>query len=204
MSRWLRWFVRVAAAIGFLWLAVTFTPLVGWWASALAGRWEEPRGPVLVVLAGSEMEGDILGSSTYWRCVYALMAYRQGGIRRIYLSGGSAHNRPVAELMRMFLEGHGVPADVLRTETASLSTRESAVNLAPLLEGEQGGVYLLSSDFHMYRALAAFRKAGVALRSSPVPDAGKRAVSWQRRWDAFLDLATETAKILYYRLNGWI
>jgi uncharacterized SAM-binding protein YcdF (DUF218 family) len=204
MPRWTRWPVQAAAAIGLLWIVTTVTPLAHWWATALAGRWEEPAGPTLVVLAGSELEGDILGGSTYWRCVYALMAYRRGGVQRIYLSGGSTENRPVAELMRMFLEGQGIPPQVLRTDTLSLTTHESAVNLAPLLQKEPATPTLLTSDFHMYRAWRAFRKQGVILRPSPIPDVRKRATRWQRRWDAFLDLATETTKIHYYRWKGWI
>ena len=205
MSGWIRWPVRVAAAIGFLWLIVAFTPLVHWWATKLAGRWEEPKGEALVVLAGSEMEGDILGASTYWRCVYALMAYRQGWARRIYVSGGSSgEQRPVAELMRLFLVGQGVPPQAVEVEHASLSTRESALNLAPTLKRQQATPVLLTSDFHMYRAWRAFRKAGVTLRPSPIPDARKRAVRWERRWDAFQDLAIETVKIVYYRARGWI
>lgn len=204
MRGWFRWPVRGAAAIGSLWLVVAFTPLVHWWATMLAGRWEEPKGDVLVVLAGSEMEGDILGESTYWRCVYALMAFRQGWARRIYVSGGSGSERPVAELMRLFLVGQGVPPQAVLAEVDSLSTRESTLNLVPALKREQGTPVLLTSDFHMYRAWRAFRKAGVTLRPAPIPDARKRAVRWQRRWDAFLDLATETIKIVYYRARGWI
>lgn len=204
MPGWLRWPVRGATAIGFLWLIVAFTPLVHWWATMLAGRWEEPTGEALVVLSGSEMEGDILGESTYWRCVYALMAFRQGWVRRIYVSGGSGSERPVAELMRLFLVGQGVPSHAVLVEAASQDTRESALNLAPALRREPAPPLLLTSDFHMYRAWRAFRKAGVTLRPAPIPDARKRAVRWQRRWDAFLDLATETVKILYYRARGWI
>lgn len=203
MPAYVRWPVRIAAAIGFLWLTVAFTPLVHWWATMLAGRWEEPKGEVLVVLSGSEMEGDILGASTYWRCVCALTAYRQGYVRRIYVSGGGG-GRPVAELMRLFLVGQGVPSQAVLVEAASQSTRESAVNLAPALRREPATPLLLTSDFHMYRAWRAFRKAGVTVRPAPIPDARKRAVRWQRRWDAFLDLATETVKILYYRARGWI
>lgn len=204
MKRWLRWPVRLAAAIGFLWVAASFTPLTSWWATRLAGRWNEPRGDTLVVLAGSEMEADILGASTYWRCVYALMYFRQGGIRRIILSGGGGQDRPVAEVMRMFLVGSGVPSGAILVETAALSTHDSARLVKPLLGQNPGQPVLLTSDYHMYRAWRAFQKQGVDLVPCPIPDVRKRATRWQRRWDAFWDLAVEMVKIGYYQARGWI
>jgi len=45
-------------------------------------------------------------------------------------------------------------------ENYSRSTRENALNTARLLAGDTGTLVLMTSDFHMYRALRAFRKAG--------------------------------------------
>jgi uncharacterized SAM-binding protein YcdF (DUF218 family) len=196
--------VRLAAAIGFLWLAVTFTPLVFWWGTALAGPWGDPKGDTLVVLAGSSMGSDIMGASTFWRCVYALLIYREGGVRRIITSGGGEAGRPVAEIMRDYLEGSGVPRGIILVEPRAVSTRESALFLRPILQGMPGRVVLLSSDYHMFRATRAFHKAGIDVLPRPIPDARKRAMSWNRRWDAFQDLVIETTKIGYYFLRGWI
>jgi uncharacterized SAM-binding protein YcdF (DUF218 family) len=196
--------VRLAAAIGFLWVAVTFTPLVFWWGTALAGPWEDPKGETLVVLSGSSMGSDVMGASTFWRCVYALLVYREGGVRQIIASGAGEAGRPVAEIMRDYLEGSGVPRGTVLVEPRARSTRESALFLQPMLQGPPGRVVLLSSDYHMFRATRAFRKAGVDVLPRPIPDVRKRAASWDRRWDAFQDLVIETTKIGYYFLRGWI
>lgn len=196
--------MRLAAAIGFLWVAVTCTPLVVWWGTALAGPWDDPKGETLVVLAGSSMESDMIGASTYWRCFYALLVYREGGVRRIITSGGGEAGRPVAEIMRDYLEGSGVPRGTVLVEPRARSTRESALFLQPMLQGPPGRVVLLSSDYHMFRATRAFRKAGIDVLPRRIPDVGKRAMSWNRRWDAFQDLVLETTKIGYYFLRGWI
>jgi uncharacterized SAM-binding protein YcdF (DUF218 family) len=197
--------VRLAAAIGFLWLAVTFTPLVYWWGTALAGPWADPQGETLVVLAGSSADADMIGASTYWRCLYAVMVYREGGVRRIITSGGGPPGLlPVAELMRDYLEGNGVPRGTVVVEPRATSTRESALFLRPILQGISGRVVLLSSDYHMFRATRAFRKAGIDVLPRPIPDVRKRAMRWNRRWDAFQDLVIETTKIVYYFLRGWI
>ena len=204
MKRLLRWPVRLLAAIGFLWVVVTFTPLVYWWGTALAGRWDDPKGETLVVLAGSSVGSDIMGASTFWRCVYAVMIYREGGVRQIIVSGGGEAGRPIAEVMRDYLEGSGVPRGTVVVEPLARSTRESALFLRPMWQGLPGRVVLLSSDYHMFRATRAFRKAGIEVLPRPIPDARKRASSWNGRWDAFQDLVIETTKIGYYFLRGWI
>ncbi len=192
-----RLFVGFCAAVGLIVLAVTFTPIVPWWSTRLAGDWNQPKGDTLIVLSGSSSSDNILGYSTYLRCQYAILAWRTGGIRRIVVTGTPAND------MKAFISAEGVPTAAIETETQSTSTRESALNTRQLVrEGERN--ILLTSDYHMYRALRAFRKVGIEVISSPFPDAIKRATSWSRRWDAFLDLVTETLKILYYRTRGWI
>jgi uncharacterized SAM-binding protein YcdF (DUF218 family) len=97
-----------------------------------------------------------------------------------------------------------VPRGIILVEPRAVSTRESALFLRPMLQGPPGRVVLLSSDYHMFRATRAFHKAGIDVLPRPIPDACKRAMSWDRRWDAFQDLVIETTKIGYYFLRGWI
>ena len=42
--------VAALAALGFLGLFVTVTPLVNWWADKLAGPWYGAKGDTLIVL----------------------------------------------------------------------------------------------------------------------------------------------------------
>src|SRR5262245_40190209 len=76
------------AGLGFLCVLVTATPLVSWWATILAGPWADPTGDVLIVLAGSSLDGGLIGESSYWRATYAVLAWRAGGFRRVVVSGG--------------------------------------------------------------------------------------------------------------------
>lgn len=193
---------RLLAALGLLLVTVTFTPLVTWWATLLAGPWNDPRGEVLIVLAGSALD-DVLGESSYWRTVYAVRAYRHHGFRRILLSGGPGE-RPVARAMADFLRGHGVPEECLIIEENSVSTRENALFSLPLAGRVPGRKVLLTSDYHMFRAYRAFRKAGHDVLPRPIPDIRKRGAHPLSRWTVFLDLLLESAKIGYYWARGWI
>jgi uncharacterized SAM-binding protein YcdF (DUF218 family) len=191
--------------LGLVLVLVTCTPLVRWWAVELAGPWTDLRGDVIIVLTGNVLGNGIIGETSYWRSAYTIMAWREGGWRQVIVSGGGGGAfLPVGEAMKIFLESGGIPADAILTDTRSLSTRESALNLAPILAQTPGRKILLTSDYHMYRAIRALRKAGVTVIPRPIPDAIKRAGSWNLRWGAFQDLVIESSKIAYYWGRGWI
>ena len=204
MSFGVRLLRHTATVLGFLFLLVSLTPLTSWWARALATPWEAPSCEVLVALAGSSAGNGILGHSSYWRAVYTVRAWRERRYQEVVISGGGRQTAPPAEAMRDFLVASGVPAEIIRVETESTSTRENAIYTARMLSDRQGCITLLTSDFHMFRAYRLFRETGLDVRANPVPDAGKRATQWHSRWAAFLALCQETAKVVYYVGRGWI
>lgn len=199
-----RFVSRILAAIGLLFVVVTFTPLDEWWANRLAGTWNDPKGEVLVVLGGDTVK-DSIGLSSYWRSVYAVRMWKQGGFRSVVVCGGSNGSEPsIAGQMRDFMVSQGIPAGAIHVETESHSTRENALKSKPLLDQLGGQKVLLTSDYHMFRAYRAFRKAGIDIQPSPFPDSLKQAASWETRWPAFLGLCVEQAKIAYYFVRDWI
>lgn len=204
MHRVGRWTVRVLAAIGFLFVLVTVTPIDRWWIGKLAGPWNDPKGDVLVVL-GSDSVQDVIGWSSYWRSVYAVRAWREGGFRDVVVCGGSVNGEvPVAERMREFMVSQGIPAAAIRVEGASHSTRENALDTKAILETLPGRKVLITSDYHMFRACRVFRKAGIAIEPRPFPDGGKEISDWRNRWPVFLGLCVEAVKTGYYFARGWI
>jgi uncharacterized SAM-binding protein YcdF (DUF218 family) len=191
--------VIACALLGALVVLVTVTPAVKWPARLLAGDWRNPKGGVLIVLGGGTVNGRALNLSSYWRALYGVLVWRGGGFREVVVSGEG-----VAPLMRDFMTAYGVPGGAIRVEDRSLSTRENALYVKQLLRGASGPYVLLTSDFHMFRAARAFRKAGLAVEPCPFPDALKSAESWRGRWPAFLQISLESLKIGYYYAHGWI
>ncbi|MEQ1883578.1 MAG: YdcF family protein [Bryobacteraceae bacterium] len=198
-ARLTRLFRTLLIATGLLVLLVTVAP-PRWYARMLAGEWNDPQGPVLVVLGADFVGDDVIGESSYWRSVYALRIWREGGVRKIIVSGNAAITRP----MQTFLEAEGIPKGVVFLETGSHSTRENALFTAEVLKKVPGPYVLLTSDYHMWRASRAFAKAGVEMRPRPFPDAIKRFSDWRHRWGVFLELVEETVKIVYYAARSWI
>jgi uncharacterized SAM-binding protein YcdF (DUF218 family) len=185
-------------------LIATFTPLNSWWIGWLADGWDNPRGDVMVVLGGDSIDDRTLGEMSFWRCVYAVWLWREGHFREVIVSGGHDNGEPaIARPMHMYLVAHGIPAEAIRMDATSRSTRENALHVAAMIAPGSKPV-LITSDFHMFRARRTFRKAGVEVVAAPIPDALKRNNNWRMRWVVFLGLAEETAKIAGYRWQGWM
>ena len=204
----------MAVGLAALFGVVHFTPLVPWMTRQLAVWGPEPRGRggVLIVLGGEQLSDGTIGLMSYWRCVYAAQAYREGAFRRVLVSGGASNYLTpsvpapprLGEAMRELLGSLGVPKERVIVEAASASTHLNAIYSARLLQGDEGPFTLVTSDFHTYRAVACFRRAGIAVESWPAPDILKRYNDWRQRWHCAALLAEECTKILYYWFRGWL
>lgn len=197
LARAARTLCRLLAAFGLLVLLILVTPIDRWWAHAYAGSIDQPRGDVLILLSAANDDHAVMSYSSYWRARYALLAWRTGVYRTIVVTGGGGPG------IQDFLLAEGVPAAAILAEWQSTTTRENALNTARLLQGVPGTRVLLTSDFHMYRALRVFRRAGLNVTPYAVPDVIKRSRRWDERFSGFTTLVTETVKILYYRARGW-
>lgn len=196
----LRIFRNCLASLGLLWLIATLTPLDTWWATKLAGSWNDPGGDVLVVLGGSVLDDGTIGEDSYWRAVYAVRVWKEHNFKELVVCGGSG----TSTAMRTFLVANGVPENIVIAEKESSSTRENAEFAKPILSAFPGTKVLLTSDYHMFRAERTFAKVGISVIPQPFPDIRKRAFHPLARWGAFLDLIQESAKIVFYKWKGWI
>jgi len=191
------WLSRLLTAIGLITVLVITTPFVSWWARAYAGPIERPRGDVLILLSAA---GDYRGGisySSYWRAREAIFAWQTGGFKKIVVSGGGPG-------IQNYLLAEGIPRDAIVAEWRSRSTRENGIETARLIQGMPGKKILLTSDFHMCRALRVFRKLGIEVTPMAVPDVLHSTENWSGRFSAFETMAVESVKIAYYAGRGWI
>lgn len=195
----MKYVVRALAVLGGMFLVVTATPVVSYWAQWLSGRWEEAKGETLIVLGAEDMGSGILGYSSYLRSYYALRIWRVGEVKEILILGHA-----VSGPMRDYLIQHGVPAGAVTAEDESGSTEENAAAARKILAGKPGRKVLLTSDYHMRRAAAAFRRQGMDVITFPFPDAIKQATEPMARWSVAYVLAQESVKLAGYWWKGWI
>lgn len=200
--------MAVAGAVAFWLIALLhMTPLVPWLTKILTDGWEEPAGDVLIVPGAEQLADGTLGTSSYWRALYAVRAWRAGRCKRILFSGGRMGKEGTPSLaaeMARFSAGLGVPAQIITVEERSYSTRDNAVLTAEVVRAWPGSKVLLTSDAHMFRCRRAFERAGVTVRPSPIPDVGKRWNRWVARWECIWMVGTEIVKLGYYGTRGWI
>jgi uncharacterized SAM-binding protein YcdF (DUF218 family) len=201
-ARWLHGAQTAAALLGAVLLLILTSPLVIWWCSAYAHPWQEASTGTLVIFSGPAADSHgMLADSSYWRAVYAARAWREGHFKRVLIVG-----TPSAREMAQFLAASGVPPQSVSVIDQTTDTRQAALTLAAMAPQLPAPLSILTSDFHIPRASAAFRKAGLAPRMLPFPDGMKRgqATSWYKRLSVFAELLGETSELARYRWNGWI
>lgn len=122
----------------------------------LCGSTREHQGPQDRVYIGSAAD----------RINHTLQLYKTGKIKKIMISGGSGRlidtgSREADELFSL-LQLMGVPPEDMVVENRSRNTRESAVEVAALLQPltRASDCLLITSASHMRRSLATFRRAG--------------------------------------------
>src|ERR1017187_8258907 len=154
---------RLFATIGFITVLVISTPIVSWWARAYSGPIDQPKGDILILLSAAADDRGGISFSSYWRGRHALLAWQTGGFKKIVISGGGGPG------IVNFLVAYGVPREAIVAEWQSASTRENGIATARLVQNMPGKKVLLTSDFHMFRAIRVFRKLGIEVTPMPAP-----------------------------------
>jgi uncharacterized SAM-binding protein YcdF (DUF218 family) len=215
--------VLLGAALGWFYLAGTGA-FGGWLMGSLEAGYPPvaagnlPQADAIVLLGGAVHERaseDTLGDLNRWsdRLLFAAALYHEGKAPVIVISGGGEEGDPTeAELMRDILRVMGVPTAAMVLEEASRTTHDNARFTVPLLR-ERGWdeVLLVTSAFHMRRAVALFQRQGMAVIAAPTDH---QVVTFPADIMAFLPtlggltLTTyalhERAGYLVYRARGWL
>lgn len=211
MIRFLQGFRVLCTLLGVLLLLVTFIPAVTeWMARQLEVDWYSGDGDVLVVLGGAMLvDGtgpqSVLGYDSYLRCAYASGYLRQYRYKYVVVSGPDG----LAEGMARFLEMRGVRVDQMLIENSARTTEQNAEYVKKILDHQAGLqahplIAILTSDYHTRRARLVFERQGIAVKAVPVPHVNKELGSVEMRWDAFLTVTTEVAKLAGYKVEGKI
>jgi uncharacterized SAM-binding protein YcdF (DUF218 family) len=190
---------RLLAALGLITVIVIATPVVSWWAHSYSGPIEQPKGDVLILLSAAADNSDGgISYSSYWRARKTLYAWQTGGFKKIVISGKGDPG------ILNYLLALGIPREAFIAEQPSASTRENAIETASVLQVIPGKKILLTSDFHVFRAVRVFRKLGIDVTPMAVPDVLEATEHWPGRFSAFETMLMETVKIVYYAIRGWI
>jgi uncharacterized SAM-binding protein YcdF (DUF218 family) len=158
------------------------------------------------------------------RIFYGAQLYRQGVASKVILSGGgisswTGRSQSEAFEMATLLQFMGVPSQDLLLDAMSMNTYENAVNTQVLLrsQGISEPIFLVTSAFHLPRAMGIFQKQGMKAIAAPT-DFLTAPPSRPRTWNSLLfdllpdsgalDQVTLALKeyigIAVYRAKGWL
>ena len=190
-TRWHRAGRNIACAGAALLLAFGFLPIGEWLAAPLEQRFAAQPPPAtnavdgIILLGGFEVitvtssRGYIETNTSGDRlAVIPILARRYPNAKIIFTGGawGTAPNiRPAGEAVRRFLLDNGVKPERILIEQKSLNTWQNALYVRDLLEKQSRGRdqqtarhLLVTSAWHMPRAIGIFRKVGLNVTAWPV------------------------------------
>jgi uncharacterized SAM-binding protein YcdF (DUF218 family) len=123
---------------------------------------------------------------------------------RIIFSGGTDPSYPgprEASIVKQYFVSFGIPAERISIEERSQTTKENAQFTADLIHPTPSSLWLLvTSAFHMPRAVGAFRKAGFNVIAFP---AGARTHGWHNMWWPE-DTATDNLRRVDIAVHEWL
>ncbi|MFL0373710.1 YdcF family protein [Paenibacillus amylolyticus] len=195
-KRWILITVLAVVLVGILWTVVTAVRI-----SVYTDEYSSRISDAAIIL-GAAVAGDNPSPVFRERIEHGIELYRQGTVRNLLFTGGSADDgeHTEAEVGQKYAIEHGVdPADI-RIETKSRITEENLVNSIPI--GEQAGyqTYTIVSDpLHMKRAMKL--AAGLGMDAVPSPTRTTAYRTWRSK---FPFLARETVMYMGYTIKGWI
>lgn len=121
------------------------------------------EGANAIVILGAQVKEDGTPSvQLEYRLQTALTLYQEHPMPIVSCGGqGGKEPAPEGEVMTKWLTERGVDPAHAIAETASTSTEENILNALKLLPEDIGRVLIVTSDYHLPRALAIARDLGV-------------------------------------------
>jgi uncharacterized SAM-binding protein YcdF (DUF218 family) len=119
------------------------------------------------------------------RLDHVLELYKKGISKSVITTGGYGPdpNYSEAQVSTQYLTQHGVPAENIVTEQASLTTRDSVRAATALMKSKAwSSVVVVSDGFHLYRLKEMLSDDGIVAYTSPAPDSPIEGSASQRFW----------------------
>ncbi len=129
---------------------------------------KEVQADALVVLGGGAYNTGILKEDSMKRLLTGFILHKRYNLTIILSGGASIGNLPEAEVMKQLLEELGVDKEKIITEVRSRDTFENAKYVKEICEKNNfKRVVLITSAYHMPRAVETFKKTGLEVIPYP-------------------------------------
>lgn len=122
----------------------------------------DPRETQAIIALGAQVQSDgSLSVQLQWRLDKTLEMYRASP-QLVVVCGARGENEPITEAQAMYdyLLANGVEEAFLLKEDTSFNTRQNLTNAKTLLPADVKKVLIVTSDYHLPRALALAEDVG--------------------------------------------
>ncbi|OGX40533.1 MAG: hypothetical protein A3C53_08895 [Omnitrophica WOR_2 bacterium RIFCSPHIGHO2_02_FULL_68_15] len=188
-------------------LLIGYSPVV-WWGAEPLRMSEPPRSAdAIVVLAGGVGESGKAGGGFQERVRQAVDLYRAGHAPRMIFSSGYTFVFKETEVMRELAVAQGVPSAAIILETEAANTAQNVLRVHRILTQHRWSrILLVSSPYHMRRAMLTFRKLApdITVIPTPVPDTRFYSHRHGASAEQIQGILHEYLGLAYYRWKGWI
>jgi len=179
-----------------------------WWVAQPLKVTEAPR-PVdaIVVFAGGVGESGKAGGGYQERVKQALEFYAQGVAPRIIFASGYTWAFQEAQVMKEIAMGQGVPASAILVETNAANTHDAIRSVTATLNRERWrSIVLISSPYHMRRALLTWRRFAPTVTVIPTPVVGSQFYTHGRgaSLEQIRGILHEYLALAVYKWRGWL
>lgn len=145
-----------------------------------------------IVVLGAQVKADgSLSLQLTWRLDAAYEAWQQKNCPMVVCGAqGGDEPMPEAHAMRNYLVAQGVPAEQILMDDTSFNTQQNIRHAAELLGDSARTVLIVTSDYHLPRAMAMAEDAGLqatGLGAETLPEYwvknyGREALAWIKYW----------------------
>src|SRR5262249_15901109 len=157
--------------------------------------------------AGGVGESGRAGGGAQERLKQAVDLYRAGYAPILILSSGYVYSFHEADVMRALAIDQGVPASAIAIEDRATNTYENVRCVDEIL-GEHGWrrILLVSSPYHMRRAMLVWRKQAPQVSVVPTPSEQSQFYDHTRgaTFEQLRGILQEYVAILGYWRRGWV
>jgi len=169
----------------------------------------------IVVLGAQVLPDGTPNLQLEWRLEAALNAWKTHPALLVTCGAkGVDEPRPEADVMKDWLIARGVPADQIFADNTSFNTRENIENAMKLLEGHPiETVLVVTSDYHLPRALALCEDAGVKVSGLGSPckpeywfkNHAREALAWVKYWgEKYVGLSIPNINQWLLTIKAWL
>jgi uncharacterized SAM-binding protein YcdF (DUF218 family)/glycosyltransferase involved in cell wall biosynthesis len=198
---------ELVLAVAAVFAIVFYTNAVWRVAAPLVMSSKPTHADAIVVFAGGVGENGKAGGGTPERVNEAVALYQAGYAPYLVFSSGYAYSFKEAESMRDSAVAQGVPASAIVLEQRATNTHENVVFTDEILRDHKSkSILLVSSPYHMRRAIGVWHKLAPDITVTPTPPPRSQFYDHTRgaTLEQLRSILYEYLAIFGYWRRGWI